>query len=309
MTDVAKKNSQTSGRSITIWGVVVNIALSGSKIGAGVVFSCQTILADGVHSLTDLVSDIAVLASLKWGDLPPDDSHPYGHRRVHTLVALFVGLGLLSAAGIIGYRAVDSLHLNVKNGIVGFVPLSLAILTIPAKEILFHLTRRVGVRISNPAVIANAWHHRTDAFTSLAAAVGIAGAMFAGPKWQMLDGLTAAVLSAFLLVAAVKMIIISCDELIDKAPAEEQVAMLEMIVCKTAGVRDCHAVRARKLGSKVEMDLHVTVDPSLTVEEGHNIATDVKHRILAADDSVQQVIVHIEPDHTSQSEKESYSQV
>ena len=215
---------------------------------------------------------------------------------------MFVGMGLLSAAGIIGYRAIASLHAGSPKGIIGFVPLSLAIITIPAKEILFRITRRVGLRTSNPAVLANAWHHRTDAFTSLAASVGIAGAMFAGPKWQMLDGMTAAVLSAFLLVAALKMILTSCDELIDKAPAEEQVARLEMIVFKTPGVKNCHAVRARKMGSKVEMDLHVTVDPNLTVEAGHNIATDVKHRILAADDSVQQVIVHIEPDHQDQAE-------
>ena len=290
------KLSRVSGRSITIWGFVVNLVLAGAKIAAGAVFSCQTILADGVHSLTDMVSDIVVLASLKWGDLPPDNTHPYGHRRVHTLVAMFVGMGLLGAAGIIGFRAVASLHDDSQNMIVGFIPLSLAIITIPAKEILFHITRRVGLRMANPAVLANAWHHRTDAFTSLAATAGISGAMFAGAKWQMLDGLTAAVLAAFLLVAAIKMILQSCEELIDRAPADEQVAWLENIVSQTQGVRSSHAVRARKLGSKVEMDLHIRVDPNLTVEEGHNIASDAKRRILDADDSVQQVVIHIEPD-------------
>ncbi|MDP6417484.1 MAG: cation diffusion facilitator family transporter, partial [Gammaproteobacteria bacterium] len=255
-----------------------------------------TILADGVHSLTDLVSDIAVLASLKWGDLPPDNTHPYGHRRVHTLVAVFVGMGLLGAAGIIGFRAIASLQDDSQNPIVGFIPLSLAIITIPAKEILFHITRRVGLQTANPAVLANAWHHRTDAFTSLAATVGIAGAMFAGAKWQMLDGLTATVLAAFLLVAAIKMIIRACDELTDKAPEDEQIARLENIVYETPGVRSSHAVRARRLGSKMEMDLHVRVDPTLTVKEGHDIASDAKRRILQADDSVQQVVIHIEPD-------------
>lgn len=304
MANEVGKLSRISAKSITLWGLIVNLALAGAKIAAGAAFSCQTILADGVHSLTDLVSDVAVLASLKWGDLPPDNFHPYGHRRVHTLVAMFVGIGLLGAAGIIGFRAVASLNDGSQNMIVGFIPLSLAILTIPAKEILFHITRRVGLQTKNPAVLANAWHHRTDAFTSLAASLGIAGAMFAGAKWQMLDGLTATVLAAFLLVAAVKMILQSCGELIDKAPADEQIAWLENIVDQTPGVQSSHAVRARKLGSKVEMDLHVRVDPNLTVKQGHDIASDVKRRILQADDSVQQVVIHIEPDRRGPDRKE-----
>ncbi|RKY27864.1 MAG: cation-efflux pump [Planctomycetota bacterium] len=285
----------TTGRAVTIWGMAVNLALAGAKIAAGVVFSCQTILADGVHSLTDLVSDLAVLASLKWGNRPADPCHPYGHRRVHTLVAMFVGIALFGAAAMIGYRAVASLSSATVGAITGPVPLAMAMLTVPVKEWLFRVTRRAGHQANNPAVLANAWHHRSDAFTSLGASAGIAGAMFGGEKWQMLDGLTAAVLAAFLLVAAIKIIISACNELTDRAPAKAQVARLGKVIQQTQGVQNYHAVRARKLGGKVEMDLHILVDPNLTVEAGHNIASAVRQRILAADNSVQQVIVHIEP--------------
>ncbi len=291
------KTNQPTAKAVTLWGLAVNLVLAGGKIAAGVIFSCQTILADGVHSLTDLVSDIAVLASLRWGDMPADDCHPYGHRRVHTLVAMFVGMGLLGAAAMIGYRAIGSLRAGNTERIIGFAPLALAALTIPTKELLFHLTRQVGIKTENPAVIANAWHHRTDAFTSLAAGVGIAGAMFAGAKWQMLDGLTAAVLSAFLLVAAVKMILNACSELIDRAPDAAEVSQLSRTVHLTAGVKGFHAIRVRSLGGKLEMDLHILVDPNLTVEEGHRIASNVRCRITEADSKVQQVIVHVEPDH------------
>jgi cation diffusion facilitator family transporter len=276
--------------------MVVNLVLAGAKIAAGVLFSCQAILADGVHSLTDLVSDLAVLASLKWGSRPADMSHPYGHRRVHTLVAMFVGLALLAAAAMIGYRAVASLSSVAAGAIIGPLPLALAGLTVPVKEVLFRITRRTALLARNPAILANAWHHRSDAFTSLVAFAGIAGAMFGGARWHMLDGLTAAVLAAFLLTAAMKIILSACDELTDRAPAKAQVARLGEVIRQTPGVRNFHAIRARELGGKVEMDLHILVDPNLTVEAGHNIASAVRQRILTADNSVQQVIVHIEPD-------------
>jgi cation diffusion facilitator family transporter len=167
--------------------------------------------------------------------------------------------------------------------------------TIPLKEILFRLTRMVGRREHNPAVLANAWHHRTDAMSSLAATAGLAGAMFAGSEWRMLDGITAAVISAFLLVTAGKLILSGAGELVDRAPDAKQTDRIAAVVAETAGVRSFHAFRARRLGGKVEMDLHVQVDPHLTVAQGHDIAGLVRRRILDVDRTVQEVIVHVEP--------------
>jgi cation diffusion facilitator family transporter len=279
---------------VTWLGLGINLALAGAKILAGLLFASQAILADGLHSLTDLATDLAMLIALPLGDQPADPKHPYGHRRIFTLVSLFIGLMLLAAAAVIGYQAIRSFQ-NPSEHIRGPLPLILAAMTIPLKELLFRLTRRVGRAENNPALLANAWHHRSDAFTSLAAGLGIAGAMFLGPGWAILDGLTAMVLVAFLFVAAGRMILAAGGELIDSAPAPDHIAWLEGIVHGTAEVHGYHALRARNIGGRVEMDLHILVDPEISVRQGHDIARQVRQRICQADASVAEVIVHVEP--------------
>jgi cation diffusion facilitator family transporter len=283
-------------RGVTWLGLASNLVLAGGKIAAGLLFGSQAILADGVHSLTDLVSDVAVLLGLRYGNRPADPCHPYGHRRMHTLVALFIGLGLLGLAWEIGYHAVMSLHDFSGATIRGWWPLVLALATIPIKELLYQLTAAVGRKTDNPAVIANAWHHRTDAMTSIAAAGGIAGAMFLGESWSILDPIMAAVIAAFLVMASAKLIWTSAGELIDRAPGAKKMSRIANVVLQTPGVRTYHAIRARKLGGNVDMDVHVLVDPNLTVREGHDIAREVRRRVQDAEPNVQQVIVHVEPD-------------
>ena len=279
---------------VTLAGAGINVILAGGKIAAGIVFHCQTVLADGVHSLTDLVSDVAVLVGVRIGDRPADPSHPYGHRRVHTLTSLIIGVLLIGTGIMIGYRAIVS-FMAEPEPIDGDWPLALALLTVPAKEWLYRWTRNVGRRVDNPSVIANAWHHRTDAFTSLAASAGIAGAMFLGPHWRVLDGVTALLLCGFLVVAAGRLIYDAAQELIDRAPDAAHLAALEQIVAETPGVVTFHACRARKIGGRLEMDLHVLVDETLSVREGHDIASTVKARIREEDPSVAEVVVHVEP--------------
>lgn len=293
---------EMTSRYVTWLGVVINIVLSGGKITAGLLFGSQAVLADGVHSLTDLVSDVVVLLSLRYGDRPADARHPYGHRRLHTLVSLLIGTALLALAWKIGYRAIRSLH-ETPSPIVGPWPLTLVLATIPLKEFLYHLTMSVGRRERNPAIIANAWDHRMDAMSSVAAAAGIAGAMFLGKGWAILDPIAALVIATFLLLTAAKLVWDSAEELIDRAPAAKKMARIASIVLQTRGVRAYHAIRARKLGGQVDMDVHVVVDPTLSVREGHDIAADVRRRIRFADASVQQVIVHVEPDESKGPER------
>lgn len=283
-------------RGVTWLGLASNLVLAGGKITAGVLFGSQAILADGVHSLTDLVSDVAVLLGLRYGNRPADSGHPYGHRRIHTLVALFIGLGLLGLAWEIGYHAVSSLRETHRPAILGPWPLILALATIPIKEFLYRITAAVGKKTDNPAIIANAWHHRTDAMSSIAAAGGIAGAMFLGPSWSILDPMMAAVIAAFLVMASAKLVWSSAGELIDRAPGAKKMSSIANAVLQTPGVRTYHAIRARKLGGKVDMDVHVMVDPNLTVRQGHDIAAEVRRRVQDAESNVQQVIVHVEPD-------------
>lgn len=279
---------------VTWLGMGANALLSVAKIAAGGVFASQTIFADGVHSASDLVTDIAVLAALRVSDRPADQCHPYGHRRVATLVAMFIGVTLLAAACWIVFNGVQSLHGRVER-VVGLVPLGLALVSIVVKEAMFQVTRWVARRSDNVAIEANAWHHRSDAFTSLAAAAGLAAVAYGGGEWAFLDPLTALVLGAFLTVAAVRIMRHSAGELVDHAPGAATLAGIACSVEHTPGVRGYHAFRARRIGGKIAMDIHVQVDPDLTVRQGHDIAGAVRREVMQTDRRVIEVIVHIEP--------------
>jgi len=281
-------------RSVTWVGLVIDALLGSAKILAGVFFHSQAILADGFHSASDLITDVAVLAGLGAAERPADGRHHYGHRRISTLVAMFVGAALFVVAMSIAYKAVVSFR-RPHGPLTSLLPLALAAATIPVKELLFHLTRHVGRTVSDVSLIANAWHHRSDAFTSVAATVGLAVVAVGGPGWAFVDELTALVLSAFLVVAAARIIQTSSGELIDRAPGRATLAAIEQAVTHTEGVHDFHAVRARQIGGKVAMDIHVLVDPELTVREGHDIASAVEQHVRQADTNVVEVVVHVEP--------------
>ena len=285
--------------SVTWGSMFVNVLLAVAKIVAGFVCRSQTILADGLHSGSDLVTDIAVLAGLRVSDRPADQSHHYGHHRVSTLAALFIGAALIGAAAWIAFDAMRAmhnyLHRHVTGDIRAGIPFWLAVASVPIKELAFQLTRRVGRRTSNVSLVANAWHHRTDAFAALAAAAGLGGVLIGGQEWRYLDPLTAIVLSAFLVVVAVRIVASSASELIDRAPDAKVLACIEEVVNQTRGVKSHHSFRARQVGGKVAMDIHIQVDPALTVRQGHDIARAVRQRIVQSDSNVIEVVVHIEP--------------
>ena len=296
---MAKAAGETSRRilspsGVTWAGLAVNGVLMALKMVVGTVCASQTLLADGLHTASDLVTDVAVLAGLRMSSQPADEAHRYGHRRISTMVALLVGAALLAAAGWIAYRAVSALRVGA-GPVRGSLPLWVALASVPMKEALYQVTRLVGRRAGDLSLLANAWHHRSDAVSSIAASAGLAGALFGGPAWAFLDPLTAIALSAFLLTAAGKIIVQSASELVDRAPGAGTLAGIEHAVAGTRNVRGFHAFRARRVGGKVEMDIHVQVDPDLTVREGHDIATAVKDQVRRADEDVVEVIVHIEP--------------
>lgn len=287
--------SELSPRRITWIGLAANAALTAIKVAVGVFSRSQTILADGLHSASDLVTDAAVLAGLRVSERPADEDHHYGHQRVTTLVTMFVGASLLAAALWIAITAVMTLVEPHDVNRPMLLPLWAAVISIPVKEWLYRITQRVGLRTSNDSLIANAWHHRSDAASSVAAAVGLAGIVIGGPRWAFLDHVTAIVLSAFLVVTAVRFIAESAEELIDRAPAEATLEAIRGAVVATSGVRSYHALRARKLGGVVELDIHIQVDPNLSVRQGHDIASEVRSRIRACCGDVREAVVHIEP--------------
>jgi cation diffusion facilitator family transporter len=270
------------------------VLLGAAKITIGVMARSQTLLADGLHSVSDLVTDSAVLVGLRLSSRPADSDHHYGHGRVTTLVTLLVGAALLATALWIVYNAIVAFR-EPRTVPFGTLPFWVALLSIAPKELLYRVTMRVGREVGDMSVIANAWHHRTDVFTSMAAAAGLAGVTFGGPEWAFLDSLTAVVLSAFLAVVAVRFVRRSVAELIDAAPSGHASARIERAVAGTPGVRTYHTLRLRMMGGSIILDVHVHVDSTLSVVEGHNIATEVRSRVLACGCDVTEAIVHIEP--------------
>ncbi len=278
--------------------VLLDSALCAGKILAGVFFASRAILADGLHTASDLVTDFAVLVGTGASQKPPDGAHHYGHRRIATLVSMFVGICILAAGLWVGYSAVMSFN-RAHEPVRGYLPLALAVASVFCKEFLYRTSRRAGRRTSNMALLANAWHHRTDVFTSLAATAGLAGVAIGGRRWAFLDSLTAAVLAAFLLGVAWRIIARGASELIDRAPGGNVLEKIERAIVSTDGVRSYHEFRARRTGGKIAADVHVQVDPRLTVRQGHDIASDVRRRVMDACHDVIEVIVHVEPDESA----------
>jgi len=288
------KPSRLTPLSVTWAGVIVDLLLGGGKITAGIVFHSQAILADGIHSLSDLITDAAVLLGLRVSGRPADEDHHFGHYRVSTLVALFVGAALLVAAGFIAYEAVTNLR-QKHDEVVATIPFLAALVSMVSKEVLYRVTRTVGLRAGDPSVVANAWHHRTDAFSSVAVATGLGAVVLFGPQWAFLDHVMALVLSLLLAGVGIKTIRGAAAELVDKAPDKETLATIHDAISTTEGVLGYHAVRARQVGGRVSMDVHVQVPPDLTVKQGHDIATQVENHVRDTLTQVAGVTVHIEP--------------
>ncbi len=284
-----------SEKGVTLLGAFVNVLLSILKIASGVIFNSNAIVADGLHSLSDLGSDALVLWGLHVSKKPADRHHPYGHLRIATTVALILGAGLAVMALWIAYDAIVRLRLTEEN-VKPLVPFMAAIVSIIAKEVLYHVTVRVAQKTGNISLKANAWHHRTDAFTSVATAAGLAGVMYGGPQWDFLDNVTAVVLASFLFVAGLRIVYESLSELVDRAPRARVIESIKETLAGAEGVKGYHALRARKVGGRIAMDVHIQVDPELTVREANEIAELLREKILNSDLNIVDVVIHVDPE-------------
>jgi len=278
---------------VTLWGLVVNLGLAGLKFVFGVVGSSQALVADAVHSLSDLTTDFAVLVGSRYWSEPADDEHPHGHGRIEALITSVIGL-VLGAVGIgLVYRAVATLHQH-HAATPGWSAFAAACASIVAKELLYRWTALVGKRVKSPAVIANAWHHRSDALSSLPVAVAVLATQI-DRTWAFLDHVAAVVVSVLIMHAAWKIVWPAMRQLVDAGAAEhEREAMLELAL-DTKGVHAVHKLRTRYIGPGLQIDLHVLVEPELSVREGHAIAGAVKKRLLDQGPNVIDVLVHVEP--------------
>ena len=280
-------------RRVTWVGLLLNVLLSAFKIAAGTVGASQAVVADGVHSLSDTTTDLAVLIGVRYWTSPPDQTHPHGHSRIETLITVFIGFALATVALGLGYNALTTL--NVKHSEPpGMIALIAALVSIISKEILYRWNVSVGTRIKSPAVIANAWHHRSDGLSSIPVAIAVAGARFAH-GWYFLDHVGAALVSVFILQSAWKIAWPALSQLTDSGGNPEVCRQIEKLSLDIEGVIRTHKCRTRYLGIGLQVDIHILVKPDITVREGHDISEAVKQRLLKEGPDVVDAIIHMEP--------------
>ncbi len=280
-------------RNVTWVGLWVNLFLAAIKFTAGIYGRSQALVADAIHSLTDLTTDIAVIAGSHYWSRPPDENHPYGHRRLETLVTVFIGVALIAAGIGIGWKAISALQEKHASP-PGWIAVAAALASIVCKESIYRWTAMTGRRVKSAALAANAWHHRTDAFSSIPVLIAVAGARVF-PSWSFLDHLGAVVVSIFILHASIKIIWPGLSELIDVGAPKEIRKKIRNIALKNESVLQVHDIRTRYISSSIQVDLHIVVDGLITVRQGHDIADDVKARIIDRISEVLDVIVHVDP--------------
>lgn len=277
----------------TIVGAVINLFLSVIKIVAGWVGQSHALIADGLHSLSDLISDILVWFAGHQAGQEPDAEHPYGHGRFETIATLVLGFMLLAVALGIAWDAIHRLF--QPHALLRPEPMTLyaAGLSILAKEGLYWYTRAYGLRVRSDLLIANAWHHRSDAISSIVVLIGIAGTL-AGLSY--LDGVASVIVAVMIAKIAWDLGWDAARELVDTGLSPERLRDISQIIRRSTGVRDVHMLRTRTIGGNATADVHVLVDSDISVSEGHAISVLVQERLLETIDRMTDVTVHIDPE-------------
>lgn len=286
-------NSIKAGRQVTIVGSLVNGLLVLLKFTTGLFGQSQALIADAIHSVSDLFTDAVVYFGLSIGRKAPDETHPFGHARIETMASAIVGLALIITALYIGIDASLNIYHHTE-----YHPTKLALIgafvSVALKEALYHYTVYTGRRIKSQLIVANAWHHRTDAFSSVAVLFGVAGALI-NPNWHILDAFAALLVSFFIIKVGLDILRKSFHEFTDTAPKTEILNNIEHCVCGVDGVLDMHDLRVRLSGGRFQMETHIVVDGLLTVIKGHRIAKEVENCLIEKIDSIDSVIVHVDP--------------
>lgn len=285
-------------RNVTLQGSFINFILTIGKIIAGVVGHSTAMVADGIHSLSDFITDIIVIVFIKVSGKEKDKDHQYGHGKFETFATMLISFALILVGFGILITGVNKIISSLKGEIIeqpGFIALYAAIFSIVFKEGLFWYTKIEGKKLNSQAMIANAWHHRSDAFSSIGTALGISGAILLGENWRILDPIAGVIVSFFILKVAWDIAKPSIDELLDSSLPEETVNELEQIIIKTRGVEFFHNLKTRKIGENISVEVHIKVDKSMTVEVSHQIATEIEVTIRQRFGERSHVIVHVEP--------------
>lgn len=283
---------------ITWIGSAVNFILLIFKFIAGVLGHSSALIADAVHSLSDFITDIIVIVFIKISNKPEDENHRYGHGKYETLATALIGLALFAVGAGLLVNGATKISEAIQGTILpapSMIALIAASVSIITKEILFRFTIRVGVEHNSQAVIANAWHHRSDAFSSIGTLIGIGGAMFLGEKWRILDPIAAIAVSAFIIKVAIDLIKPCLDELLERSlPPETEKRILD-IINSFPEISSPHHLRTRRIGNHIAIEVHIRLDGQTTLENAHTITTCVEKRLKEEFGHGTHVGIHMEP--------------
>ena len=292
-------NREQTITRVTLLGAIGNIGLTVIKLIAGIIGQSSAMIADAIHSLSDLVSDIVVIVMVKVSSKGVDKDHDYGHGKYETLATAFVALLLLVVGGELMASGIDKISMVIKGGslpVPGYIALGAALVSILVKELLYQWTARVGRKVNSPVMVTNAWHHRTDALSSIGSAIGIGGAMLIGGQWAILDPLVGCIISIFIIVIAIKMAMPAIHELTEGSLPDEVEKEVEDLIISVDGVENVHDLKTRRNGPAIIMSVHIVVNPSMTVAEAHHITVLAENALREKFGKETLISIHIEPD-------------
>ena len=276
----------------------VNMALFIFKLVAGIVGRSGAMIADAVHSASDFATDIVVLAFVRISSKPRDNNHKWGHGKYETLASLIIGVALFAVGVEIFIESAEKIK-AVANGEVlprpGAIALIAAAASIIAKELLYQYSIRIGRKLESPSVVANAWHHRSDALSSIGALLGIGAAYLLGEKWRIADPIAAIVVAALIIKVAIDLCRASLAELLEKSLPHETEEEILSIISSTPKVYNPHNLRTRRIGANIAIEVHIRVDGAMSVQDSHEISRDIERALRARFGEQTAVAIHIEP--------------
>ena len=283
---------------ITLAGSIVNVVLLVFKFAAGILGHSAAMIADAIHSLSDFLTDIIVIVFVRLSSKPADNDHDYGHGKYETLATSVIGLALAVVAVILGWDGIEKIADALQGNRLespGIIALWAALLSIVLKEWIFRATRKVANEVKSKALEANAWHHRSDALSSVGTAIGIGGAVMLGDGWAILDPIAAIVVCVLIIVTAFRIIRQASGELLEESLPKETEDRIEQIVYQDTLVSDIHKLHTRRIGNIIAIEMHLRMPAGITLAESHVHATAIEQSLKTEFGKGTHIMLHIEP--------------
>lgn len=300
MIDEETKTREKRIVRVTLWGSVVNVVLLAFKFVAGIIGNSSAMIADAAHSFSDFITDVIVLLFVNISSKPRDTDHDYGHGKYETLATCIIGLFLLFVAFGIFWNGVAQIYGYWFEGeeleSPGMIALIAAAVSIVTKEILYQYTKAVGKQVDSPVVIANAWHHRSDAFSSIGTLLGIGGAIVLGEAGRILDPLAAVIVSFFILKVALVQTSGAINDLLDKSLPKEMEDEILSLITEEKGVSSPHNLYTRRLGNTISIEVHLRMPGDMSVHDAHLLTRNIEARLRSRFGNQTHIMLHVEPE-------------